>query len=268
MSTQRLAIERPVPFRRRRFAARRRRRSTVWLLARSLCLAVCLVAGPVGAVVWVAQSPRFRLSEVQVLGTERVATDRVAAALLPLHGRHLLALSLVDVQSRLLDNRWIEGATIQKQLPDRLVVEIHERRPVALLRRDDQLLYIDRTGVVIAPYDPAGPVDLVLLSTAPGAELRVEEAMELAGALARSAPRWGAGLSEIEVLGEGDFRVHTSALPFALLVSTGEVERQIRKLERVLVHIVSRYQAVTAVDLRFSEQIVIQPAGEPRSHEG
>jgi len=268
MTTQRLTLERPSPFRRRRFLAPHRRPSMAVQLLKPFLLAVTLVGGPLGLGMWVASSPIFRLSEVQIGGTSRVTTEEVATALAPLRGRHLLRLSLVDVEGRLSRNPWIAGATIRKELPDRVVVEVHERQPAALLRLDDDLYYVDAGGFVIVPYDPSGPVDLVLLSIAPGAPMNVGKALEVAAALGRAVPEWGAGLSEIEILGLEDFRLHTASLPYPVLVSADRVEEQVRKLQKILPQIENRYAGVKAVDLRFSRQIVFQPAVEPRSQEG
>lgn len=268
MTTQRMTLERPGSFRRRRFLAPHRRRSLPLLLVRPFLIAVLLVGLPVAGAYWALTTPTLLLSEVQIGGTNRVPSDQVARALSPLQGRHLLGLSLQDVEARLTVNPWIAGATIAKELPNRLTVEIRERQPAALLRNDGELFYIDRSGFVIEPYDPAGLVDLLLLSRAPGIEFDVEAALGVAAALSRSAPSWGVGLSEIEALGHGDYAIHLAEMDFPLLVRDTEIERQIRNLKQVFAEIESRYPRVAMVDLRFNGQIVIQPAAEPRNQEG
>lgn len=268
MTTQRLTIERPTAFRRRRFVVPHRRRSRTLMLLKPFLLAVVLVGLPVMAAWWVYTSPRFLLTEIQIGSTNRVSVEEIAAALTPLRGRHLLGLSLADVEGRLTANPWIASAAIRKELPDRLVVEIAERQPVALLRRADELLYVDGNGFAIDAYDPRGEVDFVLLSVAFGAQLQVGQALDLVASLERLAPEMSRGLSEIEILGLGDYRIHTAALDFPILLSAAEVETQLAKLEDLLPEISRRFAAVEAVDLRFSRQIVIQPAGDPRSQEG
>jgi len=268
MTTQRLAIERPSPFRRRQFVVPHRRRSRALLLFKPFLLALVLVGLPVAVALWIYTSPRFLLNEVQIGSTAHVTTAEVASALTPLRGRHLLGLSLEDVEGRLTANPWVKSAAIRKGLPDRLVVQIQERHPVALLRRDGELLYVDEDGFVIGTYDPHGPVDLPLLSLAPGVALEVAGALAVAASLERWAPEMTRGLSEIEILGLGDYRIHSAGLDFPILLSAGEVQAQIAKLEKLLPEISRRFESVEAVDLRFSRQIVIQPAGDPRSQEG
>ena len=268
MSTQRLTIERSGAFRRRRFVVPHRRRSRTRMLFKPFLLAVSLVGLPVAAALWIYTSPRFMLREVQIGSTAHVPTAEVAAALSPLRGRHLLGLSLADVESRLTTNPWVERAAIRKELPDRLVVQIEERQPVALLRQEEELFYVDGEGFVIGAYELAGPVDLVLLSVAPGVDLEVSQTLELAARLERLAPAMMRELSEVDVLGRGEYRVHAAGLDFPVLVSGEGVERQLIKLGALLPEIAARFDAIEAVDLRFTSQIVIQPAGDPRSQEG
>lgn len=268
MSSERLALERPSPFRRRRFVAPHRRRNLLLLLLRPFVAALALVGLPLAAVLWLATSPQFALAHLRIEGARRVAPERVVSALTPLRGRNLLRLSLREVEARLADDPWIASTTIRKQLPNSLVVEIRERRPAALLRRSGDLFYVDSSGFVIGPYDLRGPVNLPVLDQATGAPLDVVGALELSAALVRVAPAWGSDLSEIEMLGARDYRIWLETLPFPVVVSAAGVEGQIRKLERILPQILQRYESVGAVDLRYSRQIVIQPAPEARSQEG
>jgi hypothetical protein len=73
-------------------------------------------------------------------------------------------------------------------------------------------------------------------------------------------PDWSAKLSRIEVLGDEDFRLHTAALPFPVLVTRGQVGPKARRLLEILPELTQRYSRIAAVDLRFSRRIVVQPA--------
>ena len=72
-------------------------------------------------------------------------------------------------------------------------------------------------------------------------------------------PPWSAGLSEIEILGENDFRVHTTSLPFPLLIRAGTLEQKTRLLEELLPQLAGRYGNLAAVDLRFNRRIIVKP---------
>jgi cell division protein FtsQ len=194
-----------------------------------------------------------------------VPADWVLQALAPYQGRNLVRLSLDEAAAALHKNPWIQTVELQKELPGRLKVALRERRPVALLRDGGRLVYADPDGRSIVPVDSleearkAGLLEVVFSRPVPGG---IESALEVAGELGRVRPDWAAALSQIEVLGEEDFRLHTAALPFPLLVTRGQVGPKARRLEELLPELVRRYPVIEAVDLRFSRRIVVQP-GEP-----
>lgn len=254
--------------RRRRFAAPRRRASLYAKLWRPLLSAVMLVAAPVAAGYWLFTSPRFLLTEVELRGAERVPSEWVFEELAPLRGRHVLSVSLPEIERRLAEHPWIGGADMRKRLPNRLVVQLFERLPSALLRRDGDLLYVDRAGEVIEAYDPAGEVDLILLSGRADSSEGIELALTTIDRLGELDPELASGLSEIEMLGAGEFRMHTAGLSFPVLVSAARLETQIQNFNSFLPEIARRYERLEAVDLRFHRQIVIQPAVMPPSREG
>lgn len=265
MSRDLLKEARMLPFRRRRFAARRKRRTLAAVLAGPFLGAVALVGGPAALAVWVLTSPRFGLRAVTVEGSRMVARSWVEDALRPLWGSNLLLLSLAEARALLAVHPWVGAVEARKELPDRLVVTLRERQAVALLRQGAGLFYLDAEGLPFAPLDPArGEADLMMVSGTPAGEVDYIRALAVAGELRRAQPEWAAGLSEVEILSAEDFRLYTSALPFALLVRAGSVEEGSRRLEALLPEILRRYPRVEAADLRFSRRIVLQPAAAPQ----
>jgi cell division septal protein FtsQ len=260
---------RVLDFRRRGAPPPRRRRANPLLaLFRPMVTAFVLVAVPIALAAWVLTAPRFQLRDVVVNGgSARVPGAWVLRSLQPLEGGNLVLLSLADVAERLQKNPWIASVEIEKELPDRLRVEVEERRPRALLRSGARLVYADQAGKPIAPVRTteeetaarrAGLLEVSFVHAAhPGG---VDAALEVAGDLGRVQPDWAAHLSSIEVLGEQDFRLHTEALPFPLLVTRGQVGPKARRFQELLPELKRRYPKIESVDLRFSRRIVVQPA--------
>ncbi|MFQ5349580.1 MAG: cell division protein FtsQ/DivIB [Thermoanaerobaculia bacterium] len=255
--------------RRRRFTAPHRRRALRLRLLRQFAIATLVVAVPVGVGAWVLISPRFHLRTIELSGTERVSRQWVDERVAPLEGRHLLRLSLADLEAELAGHRWIAGVAMRKRLPDTLAVRIVERRPAALLRRDDGLHYVDHDGRLIDRYDAGtGPTDLLLVRVPAGGEAGLGPVLVAAAEFVRLAPDWGSQLSEVEVIGESDLRFHTAALPFALVLGVGGVEAGLRRLRRYLPEVRHGLLPAAAVDLRFSGRIVAVPTLPPHGEEG
>ncbi len=261
---------RVLDFRRRGTPPRRKRKSVLWTLAKPLAVALALVGLPAGLVAWVLTAPRFGLSDVEVRGAaRRISKAAVLQALAPLQGKNLVRLSLTEAAARVERNPWIESVEMAKELPGRLRVKIAERRPVALLLVDGGLVYADSEGRAIAPVttpaelEEARTAGLLVVSFAHRSHKDVRgigTALAVAADLGRAQPTWAGKLSRIEVLGEEDFRLHTDALPFPLLVRSGQVKPKIERLVELLPELSRRYVRIEAVDLRESRTIVVQPA--------
>ncbi len=254
-------------FRRRGTPPRRRRRNLLVALARPLAVALALVALPAGLLAWVLAAPFFRLRSIEVGGGEsRVPGGWVRQALAPLEGENLVRLSLAEAASRVQRNPWVASVEMVKELPDRLRVKVAERRPVALLAAGGGLVYADSEGRAIAPVATAAELEeareagllVVSFSHQPHPD-GMAAALEVAAELGRVQPTWAAKLARIEVLGEEDFRLHTDALPFPLLVTSGQVRPKVQRFLELLPELSRRYPSIEAVDLRFSRRIVVQP---------
>lgn len=259
-----LAEARVLPFRRRAYGARRKRRPVWLLLGVPLAGALSIVAVPAALVVWVLHSSRFALRDVVVESGPRVPRGWVEQTLQPLLGGNLIRLRLADARARLAGHPWLEAAEIGKELPRRLRVRVIERHAVALLRNGAVLSYLDSHGRAIAPWSPQGDEDLLIVAAPESAEpAELVAALDVARALERSAPAWAAALSEVEVLGEDEFRLTTAAVPFPLVVRASTLELGARRLQSLLPDISRRYSRVEAVDLRSEQRIVIEPAVVP-----
>ncbi len=255
------AEARVLPFRRPANAVRVRRRSLWLVFGRHFAQALVLVGGPLALGLWLFSSPTFALARLGVEGNHFVERAWVDRTLSPLLGENLLSLPLPLVEELLSANPWVEGVTVQKRLPNELRVALTERRPAALLRDGLKLVYLDEQGKPIATFDPMrGPRDLLLVSVSPATGAAPAGAFEVARELGAIAPEWAGSLSEIEVLGAGDFRLYLGALSFPLLVRAGTLKARLGELEKLLPKLNKRYPKLAFIDLRFDRRIIFQPA--------
>lgn len=255
------AEARVLPFRRPANAVRVRRRSPWLVLGRHFAQALLLVGGPVAFALWLFSSPTFAFTRLGVEGNRFVERAWVDRALQPLLGANLLSLPLPLVEDLMSTNPWVEDVAVEKRLPNELRVSVVERRPAALLREGSTLAYLDEQGRKIASFDPLrGPRDLLLVSVSPATGAAPAGAFAVARELEASSPHWAATLSEVEVLGEGDFRLYLGALTFPLLVRAGTLKERLSELEKLLPRLSQRYAKLAFIDLRFDRRIIFQPA--------
>lgn len=265
------------PLRRYPVSPRRRTsRALYWL--RRIGAPVLLLLASLGLGAWMLGSPHFALAEVEVRDTGEAGSAgwvdpaQVRQQMLSLRGRNLFLLSLSEVKARLA-NPWVAEISVVKELPDRLLVTVVERQPAALVPWRERLWWADRGGCLVAPvHSGAGtarrPKGLPVVQ---GGEIRLCEgcpgeclpplpaAMETLGELAAAEPHWAAQTRNITILGDEDFVLETTALPFPLKVRAGTVTAVSRQLAVLLPELSRRYgSSIETVDLRFSRRIVLK----------
>lgn len=238
------------------------------MLVRPFLTAVLLVGCPAVAGAWLWTSPQFAVRDIDVRGALRVPESWVTERLEPLLGRNLLGLDLALASEALAEHPWADGFEVTKELPNRLVVTVRERRPEVVLERADGRYFADAEGRAIVAVDPPGAIDAAgaglpqVLDSGAGSET-VPVALGVERELARVRPDWTEGALKIEVISKDDVRLELAALPFSLRLRPGDVENKIRRLETVLPHLRATHGEPGAVDLRTAGRIIVEPAGQP-----
>ncbi|PNU01901.1 cell division protein FtsQ/DivIB [Novosphingobium guangzhouense] len=114
---------------------------------------VCVVASFAGLpglaghqMALIAGQTGFEVKRVEVRGVKNINELKVYEKALAERDR---AMPLVDIEALrqdLLTLSWVKDARVSRQLPDTLVIDIVEREPHAVLRKDDRFVLIDETG--------------------------------------------------------------------------------------------------------------------------
>ncbi len=138
-----------------------------------------------------------------------------------------------------------------------------------LLESGGRLAFADASGRPIAPVgSPAEAAAarragllVVAFERPAGSELEagIAGALAVAAELGRVRPRWASGLARVDVLGEEDFRLHSTVLPCPLLVARGRVGTHLSRLDELLPELSRHYQGLAGIDLRLNRRIVVQP---------
>ena len=135
---------------------------------------------------WVAEQG-FQVRSIIVVGAEQTKeTDLQNAAGIE-RGGAILDLDLERIRSRIEALSWVRVATVERSLPDTVVLRLIERSPLALWQHDGNLRLIDETGAEIAGAPLQAFQDLPLV-VGPGAN---KAAAQLIAAL-REAPEMAA----------------------------------------------------------------------------
>jgi len=98
--------------------------------------ALFLIAA-VWAVIWIAQSPLFSVSTIQIGGAERAGVEEVLAIENVYPGRPLVLIRTGSVETALLADPWVKEASVRRRFPDRVEIDVTERVEVAVVPATD-----------------------------------------------------------------------------------------------------------------------------------
>jgi cell division protein FtsQ len=145
-----LRRQKPVEIRRKKFSGRG------WpFYRRLLVLTVAAVVGMAAAVYatrFLLYSPAVLLlkpDQIEVNGNRIVSREAVLQQFVHDRNRSVLRVPLDARRNQLEQIPWVESASVQRILPNRLRVELAERTPVAFARNGNELALIDAHGVVL-----------------------------------------------------------------------------------------------------------------------
>jgi len=266
-----LRRQKPVEIRRKKFSGRG------WpFYRRVLVLSFAGVAGVTAAVYGVQfllYSPGMLLKpdQIELRGSRIVSREAVLQQFVHDRNRSVLRVPLDARRSQLEQIPWVESASVQRILPNRLRVELTERTPVAFARNGAELALIDTHGVILDR--PRGEDLHFPVVTGVSEELprdQREKRMQTFEEFMRNIElvRGGSSdrVSEVDLSNPKDVRVVMTGLASAndaqaVTIHFGSSE--FTGKYKMLVDNFSQWQAnagrVQSIDLQYSRQVVVNP---------
>ena len=260
-----IAGQRVSAYRLRRRVARRARAMAERVVL--LGVAGAVLFGVALAARWVLGSPRFAVTEVEVTGQSRLTREEIEAAAGIRPGVNLFTLNTQDVVARLEALPLIRRAEVIRRLPNRVTLVVEERRPFTLVHAG-KLHWIDEQGVNLGLESRAVALGAPVLSGLgvddlgpgqTGVSDRAALGISLLRLLLRSRSPLLATISEIDVSrAEGPVLYTVEGVEVRL--GKDDWEARLGRLQGVLAQLEASGEAVTSVDLRFRDQVVLKTA--------
>jgi len=129
-----------------------------------LCFIVIISAALIYGYMFTLSSPYFQIKEITVRGCKELTEKEILslAAIKPDQG--LLAINLDKVARRIEVNPWIKEVYVGRELPNRLIIDVRERLPVALMKRDNSFSLLDMDGVAFKNLEKSDDLNIPVLN--------------------------------------------------------------------------------------------------------
>lgn len=277
-----LRRQKPLEIRRKKFGGRN------WPLYRRVVgygvLGVVGITAAWAGTNFLLYSPKMLLlneEQIELTGNHIVTREAVLQPFLRDRHRSILRVPLDARRAELERLPWVESATVQRVLPNRLHIELTERTPIAFLKLGNELTLVDAQGVILdrpEGEDLHFPIVTGISEDLPREqrEKRMQIYQEFLKDVELVRPGSSDSVSEIELASPKDLRVvmtglgrSSNAVPGipdpadaqAVTVHFGAGE--FTGKYRMLVENFAQWQAnagrVRSVDLQYARQVVINP---------
>jgi hypothetical protein len=177
-------------------------------------------------------------------------------------GVRLAELDLEAVRAGVASHPWVRSARVAALPPDRLIVAVEEREPVALAGIGGALWLVDRDGVAFL-HAPEGAALPVLAGAAARDDARLADGVAWLDALARHALP---APVELALADADPTRAPAFALPASsaapgarVLLGAGERDAKLARLARLLAAGVPELASAAEIDLRFGADVILRP---------
>ncbi len=245
-------------------------------ISRSMIL-LALLACSIAVAAWsgwrmLAGSDVFRLTAVTVQGNRMVRGTEILEAAGLEQGMNLLVLDTERAARRIRANPWIRSASVRRQWPSTVLVQVREYRPLAMIRSagesGDRLYYVDRHGEIFAPVLPGQDMDYPVLTAdrpvAAGDRLAegtpVHEAFRLLLLAARGNPILPVqAISEIRVSPERGLVLYLVDRPFPIYLGQERLRKKYYRLVRILERLYRRdkVDTIREIDMDYMDNRVL-----------
>lgn len=113
---------------------------------------------------FVISMPYFHVKEITIRGCKELTEKDVLALAAVNPERNLLVIDAEEIGRRVKANPWVKEASVGREFPNRVVIEIRERAPVALLKKDAAFYLMDMEGVTFKKLETGDETDLPVLT--------------------------------------------------------------------------------------------------------
>lgn len=193
----------------------------------------------------------FHVQTIDVRGVRYAEPEELIAAL-KIDSSTSVWASRRDLVQRVRAHPLVEGAEIERRLPNTLVVYVRERLPVALAADADTLTPVDVSGRVL-PVNPAlSLVDVPVLLTAAARDTAILRVLD---GVRTTLPQLWDRLSAVSYDSTSGLQLHLQAL--VIRTRADVTVARLADIFPVEADLAQRRKTAAVIDLRFRDQVLV-----------
>lgn len=185
----------------------------------------------------------------ELVGDSKVAIERAAGNWI---GKSYFATDLSEIKDSLEQRPWVESAAVRRVWPDRLAIDIREKKPLAYWT-DGRL--VSRTGELFLPPNPEVAGRLPKLA---GPDERVRDVIRMAQTMSEDLVGHGLNFAGLSLEQRGAWTLQL-ANGIEVVLGRDQVEQRFERFITVYeTRLASRSDEVSRVDARYTNGVAVQ----------
>jgi cell division protein FtsQ len=109
-------------------------------------------------------APYFEIKETSVRGLKELTEKDVLTLVEIKPGQNILAVNVDVLARRVAVNPWVKNVYVGREFPNRIVVDVRERNPIALVKQASDFYLMDSEGIVFKKLSQGDEVDLAIIT--------------------------------------------------------------------------------------------------------
>ncbi len=225
-----------------------------WLQGFQVVTGVIVVMAASVLVAWglrryLHKSPRFAIATISIDGNRRLTPAQIDKRAGLATGDNIFGLDEERAAAAILTDPWVESATVKKELPDAVHVQIVEREPRLVASIEQKLFLVDAKGVLFKEAEAGDPSDLpVVTGIRPedaagdreGVTLRLRRVLDLLADLEGQQIAERLPIQEIHASDDGELTVFAGGDGIALVFGEPPYRVKVEKAKRIFAELRAR----------------------------
>ncbi|MBN1290928.1 MAG: FtsQ-type POTRA domain-containing protein [Candidatus Latescibacteria bacterium] len=213
----------------------------------------------------IASHPVFNVRDVVVEGAQYLNEEEIIETASVELNANIYDIDIERISQSLQKTYTAEDFTIFRRLPHTIVIDITERKPVALLNMDS-MVGVDENGVPL-PHIGADLVESLPIITGiksvssladSTVRARLLTGLNMLNSISEDAPSVYKRISEVDVTTTASMGISLVDNGIDVIIGDKDWKRKIPTLAKIINEVTRRDDSIKAVDIRFGEKIYVK----------
>ncbi|MEW6616310.1 MAG: FtsQ-type POTRA domain-containing protein [Thermodesulfobacteriota bacterium] len=211
-------------------------------------------------------SPYFRVERIVVSGENRLSEIEVLNLARIDKGSNILGIDLRRVSDRIERHPWVQKAFVKRELPQRIIINVTERVPVAMINLD-RLYLVDKKGIIFKEVGPEDTFDVPVLTGLESEDLAtnerisrslIEKALTIIDEVNKRGTLGVDQISEINMDPYAGLTIFTLEDGTQVKLGFDDYEQKLDHLKKVIADLQERGEKAEYINLNYGEKVYVK----------